>query len=109
MPTSGDPTGTADIAVQGPSAPWIHTTTEWLRLEGTLKITRFQPPAMGRVATHQTRLPRTPSNLALSASMEGAPTFLAAFSPALTLSLAAVCPWCFFSASVRKARKKASL
>ena len=55
---------------------------EWLRLEGTLKITQFQPPAMGRAAPHQLRLPRAPSNLALSASRDGAPQLLWAAVPA---------------------------
>ena len=49
-----------------------HFITEWLKLEGTLKIILFQPPAMGR-ATHQLRLPRAPFNLALSASRMGHP------------------------------------
>jgi len=35
---------------------------ERLRLE---VITWFQPPAVGRAAPHQLRLPRAPSNLAL--------------------------------------------
>ena len=50
-----------------------HRITEWFGLEGILKPTQFQPPAMGRAATHQLRLPRAPSNLALSASRDGAP------------------------------------
>ena len=33
-------------------------------------------PAMGRAAPHQLRLPRAPSNLALSASRDGAPQLL---------------------------------
>ena len=44
--------------------------TERLRLEGTLKIIELQPPAMGRAATHQIRLPRAPSKLALNASRD---------------------------------------
>jgi len=32
----------------------------------------FQPPAMCRVANHQTRLPRATSSLALNASRDGA-------------------------------------
>ena len=47
---------------------------EWLRLEGTLKPIQFQPPAVGRAATQQLRLPRAPSNLALSTSRGGTPT-----------------------------------
>jgi len=43
-------------------------------LEGTFKVIRFQPPAMGRAATHQLRLPRAPSILALNTSRNGAPT-----------------------------------
>ena len=46
---------------------------EWLKLEGNLEIIQLQPPAMG-AAPHQLRLPRAPSNLALSASRDGAPT-----------------------------------
>ena len=48
---------------------------EWLRLEWTLKPTQFQPPAMGRAATQQLRLPRAPSNLALSAPWMGHHSF----------------------------------
>jgi len=33
--------------------------------------TQLQPSAMGRAAPHQLRLPRAPSNLALSASRNG--------------------------------------
>ena len=46
---------------------------ERLRLEGTLKPTQSQPRALGRAASHQLRLPRAPSNLALSACRGGAP------------------------------------
>ena len=35
-----------------------HRVTEWLRLEGTLKIIHSQPHALGRAATLQIRLPR---------------------------------------------------
>ena len=38
--------------------------TEQLRLEGTLKVISFQPPAVG--TAHQLRLPRAPSNPALN-------------------------------------------
>jgi len=37
-------------------------------------IIQFQPPAMCRVANHQTRLPRATSSLALNASRDGAST-----------------------------------
>jgi len=37
-------------------------------------IIEFQPPAMCRVANHQTRLPRATSSLALHASRDGAST-----------------------------------
>jgi len=40
-------------------------------LEGTLKIIKLQPPAIGRVASHQIR---AQSNLVLDASRDGAPT-----------------------------------
>ena len=40
--------------------------TECLRLEGTLKISQLQPHAVGRTAPHQFRLPRAPSNPALT-------------------------------------------
>ena len=52
--------------------------TEWLRLEGVLKMVlktiKFQPRAMGWVATHQVRLPNAPSNQALNSSKDGATT-----------------------------------
>jgi len=51
-------------------------------LEETLKITEFQPPAMGRAAPHQLRLLRAQSNLALSTSRDGAPQLLWAAVPA---------------------------
>lgn len=35
----------------------VYRITEWIRLERTLKTTQFQLPAMGKAATHQTRLP----------------------------------------------------
>jgi len=43
-------------------------------LEGTLKIIQFQPPAVGKVASHEVRLPRAPSNLALNTSKDGIST-----------------------------------
>ena len=45
-----------------------HRIIEWL--EGTLKTIQSQLPAMGRVVTHQLRLPRVPSNLAWSTSRD---------------------------------------
>ena len=39
-------------------------------------ITEFQPPAMCRVANHQTRLPRATSSLALNAFRDGHPHLL---------------------------------
>jgi len=47
---------------------------EWFGLGRTLKTIRFHPPAMGRDTTHQTKLPRAPSNLGLSASSDGTST-----------------------------------
>lgn len=41
--------------------------TEYLRLDETLTITQFQPPAIGRAAPHHGRFPRVPSSLALNA------------------------------------------
>ena len=40
------------------------------------------PPAVGRAAPHQLRLPKAPSNLALNVSRDGAPTSLRAAVPA---------------------------
>ena len=47
---------------------------EWFGLEGTLKITQFQPPAMSRDIFHQTRLLKAPSSLALNPVREGTAT-----------------------------------
>ena len=47
---------------------------EWPGLKRTTVIIEFQPPAMCRVANHQTRLPRATSSLALNASKDGAST-----------------------------------
>jgi len=41
-----------------------------------LKVHPVPTPAVGRAAPHQLRLPRAPSNLALSASRDGAPQLL---------------------------------
>ena len=49
---------------------------EWLGLEKTLKIIELQPPAVGRVAIHEIRLPGAPANLVLNTSRDGAPTAL---------------------------------
>jgi len=49
---------------------------------GELKAHPVPPPAMGRAAPHQLRLPRAPSHLALSACRDGAPTALWAAVPA---------------------------
>ena len=46
----------------------IPRTTEWFGLEGTLKTIWFQPPAMGRDTSHQPRLPKALSSLALGTS-----------------------------------------
>jgi len=48
-----------------------HKIMEWFRLERISKIIQFQPPDTGRADTHQIRLPRAPSSLALSASRGG--------------------------------------
>jgi len=44
-------------------------------LEGTLKITQFQPTALGRAVTQQLRLPRAPSHLALGTFRDGIHSF----------------------------------
>ena len=49
-----------------------HRITEWFGLEGASKITQFQSSCHGLVATHQTRLLRAPSNLALKTSRDEA-------------------------------------
>ena len=46
-----------------------------------LKAHAAPTPTMGRAAPHQLRLPRAPSNLALSASRDGAPQLLWAAAP----------------------------
>ena len=48
--------------------------TEWLGLEGILKIIWFHPPAMSRDIFHQNRVLTAPSNLALNPAREGAAT-----------------------------------
>jgi len=48
--------------------------TEWPGLKRSTMLIQFQPPAMCRVATHQTRLPRATSSLALNACRDGAST-----------------------------------
>jgi len=52
----------------------MHRIIEWPGVKRTTVIIWFQPPAMCRVANHQTRLPRATSSLALSASRDGAST-----------------------------------
>ena len=54
---------------------------ERLWLEETLKIIKFQTACHGLTASHGTRLPSTPSNLALSSSRDGASTALWAAVP----------------------------
>ena len=44
-----------------------HGTTEWSGLEGTFKIIQFQPPAIGRDTSLQTRLLKAPPSLTLNA------------------------------------------
>ena len=57
-----------------------HRIIEWLRLEGTLKFIQFQPlPWQG--CPHQLRLPRAPSNPALSTFRDGAAQLLRAAVP----------------------------
>ena len=60
----------------GREAPIVldHRIIEWHKLQEPLKIVQFQVPAMGSVATHQLRLPKAPSKLALNTSRDGAPT-----------------------------------
>ena len=53
-----------------------HRIIEWLRLKGTLKIIELQPPCNGQVATHEIRLPRAPSSLALNTPGMGHPQLL---------------------------------
>ena len=52
----------------------VYYFIEQLGLEGTSMIIQFQPPAMGRDATHYTRLPRASSSLVLNTSRDGAST-----------------------------------
>jgi len=49
---------------------------EWPGLKRITMIIQFQPPAMCRVANHQTRLPRAISSLALNACRDAACPFL---------------------------------
>jgi len=48
----------------------IHRIIQWPGLKRTTMLIQFQPPAMCRVANHQTRLPRATSSLALNASRD---------------------------------------
>ena len=43
-------------------------------VEKTLKPTQLHPPAMGRDTSHQTRLLKAPSSLAMKTSRDGAST-----------------------------------
>ena len=43
-------------------------------MEGIYEITQPQPPAAGKAAPYQLRLPRAPSKLALNASRDGTST-----------------------------------
>lgn len=47
-------------------------------MEGIYEITQPQPPAAGKAAPYQLRLPRAPSNPALNASRDGEPAALRA-------------------------------
>ena len=58
-----------------------HRPTDWFGVKGMLKPSQFHPHAVGRAAPHQLGLPRAPSNLASSASLDGAPTALRAAVP----------------------------
>jgi len=51
-----------------------HRIIEWFGLRGTLKIISFQPPAIGRDTSLQTRLLTAPSSLDVIASREGTST-----------------------------------
>jgi len=63
--------------------------THKMHLVGTdLPVLPAPTPAVERAAPHQLRLPRAPSNLALSASRDGAPQLLWGAVPALQ------CPLC---------------
>jgi len=61
----------------------VHIIIEWPGLKRTTVILEFSPPAMCRVANHQTRLPRATSSLALNASTDGASTLLGQPVPVL--------------------------
>ena len=52
----------------------VHRIKGWVVLERILKPTQPQPPAMGRAAPQQLRLPMGPIQPGLSASRDGAPT-----------------------------------
>ena len=51
-----------------------HRLMDWFGLGGTLEIIWSQPPARSRDISHQPRVLRAPSNLALSPAREGAAT-----------------------------------
>lgn len=46
-------------------------TSYWLGLEGKLKPIHLQPPVMARAVTHRIRVPKAPSNQALSTFRTG--------------------------------------
>ena len=52
----------------------VYLLIEWFGLEGTLKITQLQPPAVGRDISQKPRLPKAPASLALSTARDGAST-----------------------------------
>jgi len=54
---------------------FVNRTIARLWLEEILMPILFQIPAMGRAATHQSRLPRPPSSLAISTSRYGVSSF----------------------------------
>ena len=43
----------------------LHGVTDWFGLEGTLKITQFQPHAVGKDTSHYPKLLQAPSSLTL--------------------------------------------
>lgn len=57
--------------LQNQALPDSHRIIERLRLEKALQITKSQFPALDRGASHQIRLPRALSNLALKTSRDG--------------------------------------
>ena len=68
-----------------PACPDKLTIIEWVGLQGTSKTIRFEPSTMVRVAVHQVRLPRAPSNLALNAFRNRVSTSLGSLCQHLTV------------------------